>query len=120
MTSQYTDFTATDTDSSAYISWNDNGTTKYVGVSDDVSIYGGGDGREKAVTLPSTSITMTGGTVWNLFGGNYGEETKDENFCSTVEGECKHFAFRKSRCEKSATWSGSQKHLCQRYHYYDL
>ena len=29
---------------------------------------------------------MTGGTVWNLFGGNYGEETKDENFCSTVEG----------------------------------
>ena len=86
MTSQYTDFTATDTDSGAYISWNDNGTTKYVGVSDDVSIYGGGDGREKAVTLPSTSITMTGGTVWNLFGGNYGEETKDENFCSTVEG----------------------------------
>ncbi|MDR3998008.1 MAG: InlB B-repeat-containing protein, partial [Evtepia sp.] len=86
VTSQYTDFTATDTDSSAYISWNDNGTTKYVGVSDDVSIYGGGDGREKAVTLPSTSITMTGGTVWNLFGGNYGEETKDENFCSTVEG----------------------------------
>ena len=86
VTSQYTDFTATDTDSSAYISWNDNGTTKYVGVSDHVSIYGGGDGREKAVTLPSTSITMTGGTVWNLFGGNYGEETKDENFCSTVEG----------------------------------
>ena len=70
----------------AYISWYDNETTKYVGVSDDVSIYGGGDGRAKSVTLPSTSITMTGGTVWNLFGGNYGEETKDKNFCSTVEG----------------------------------
>ena len=70
----------------AYISWYDNETTKYVGVSDDVSIYGGGDGRAKSVTLPSTSITMTGGTVGNLFGGNYGEETKDKNFCSTVEG----------------------------------
>ena len=78
------EFTATGT--SAYISWDDDGTTKYVGVSENVSIYGGGDGREKAVTLPSTSITMTGGTVWNLFGGNYGEETKDKNFCSTVEG----------------------------------
>lgn len=77
-------FAATGT--SAYISWDDDGTTKYVGVSDDVSIYGGGDGRAKSVTLPSTSITMTGGTVWNLFGGNYGEETKDKNFCSTVEG----------------------------------
>ena len=74
------------TGGSAYISWNDNGTAKYVGVNENVSIYGGGDGREKAVTLPSTSITMTGGTVWNLFGGNYGEETKDKNFCSTVEG----------------------------------
>ena len=70
----------------AYISWYDNETTKYVGVSDDVSIYGGGDGRAKSVTLPSTSITMTGGTVCNLFGGNYGEETKDKNFCYTVEG----------------------------------
>ena len=80
----FEDFTAIGTD--AYISWDGNETTQYVGVSDDVSIYGGGDGREKAVTLPSTSITMTGGTVWNLFGGNYGEETKDKNFCSTVEG----------------------------------
>lgn len=79
-----TGFTATG--KSAYISWDDKGTTKYVGVSEKVSIYGGGDGRTTSVTLPSTSITMTGGTVWNLFGGNYGEETADKDFCSTVEG----------------------------------
>ena len=79
-----TGFTATG--NSAYISWDDNGTTKYVGVSESVSIYGGGDGRTKPVTLPSTSITMTGGTIWNLFGGNYGEEKAETDFCSTVEG----------------------------------
>ena len=85
VTSEYkTGFDATG--ASAYISWNDNEKIKYVGVSDDVSIYGGGDGREKPVTLPSTSITMTGGTVWNLFGGNYGEETDEKDFCSTVKG----------------------------------
>ncbi|MDR3906072.1 MAG: hypothetical protein Q3X66_06460, partial [Evtepia sp.] len=87
VTSQYTDFTATDTDSSAYISWNDNGTTKYVGVSDDVSIYGGGDGSTKPVTLPSTSITMTGGKVKNILGGNLGQKNADQDGCSSVTGD---------------------------------
>ena len=32
--------------SSAYISWDDGGTTKYVGVTEDTSVYGGGDWHE--------------------------------------------------------------------------
>ena len=75
------------TGTSAYISWNDNGTTKYVGVSSSTSVYGGADGRTEAVSVESTSITMTGGTLWNLFGGNYGEENANTNFCSVVRGD---------------------------------
>ena len=78
-------FTATGTD--AYISWTEDDATKYVGVSGSAaSIFGGSDGRESAVSVPSTSIAMTGGTIWNLFGGNYGEEAAETDFCSTVEG----------------------------------
>ena len=78
-------FTATGTD--AYISWTEGSATKYVGVSGNTAyIFGGSDGRKSAVSVADTSITMTGGTVWNLFGGNYGEETADKDFCSTVEG----------------------------------
>ncbi|OUQ55884.1 hypothetical protein B5E56_13750 [Flavonifractor sp. An112] len=80
-----TNFTATGTD--AYISWDDNGTTKYVGVSSNTSVYGGADGRTEAVSVESTSITMTGGNVWNVFGGNYGEENANTNFCSVVKGD---------------------------------
>ena len=65
-------FTATGTD--AYISWTEGSATKYVGVNGNTAhIFGGSDGRESAVSVADTSITMTGGTVWNLFGGNYGE-----------------------------------------------
>ena len=56
----------------AYISWVSGGVTKYVGVSADANVYGGSDGRGKAVSVPSTSITMTGGTVRCLVGGNLG------------------------------------------------
>ena len=77
-------FTATG--ESAYISWKEDDTTKYVGVNGtSASIYGGSDGRSDAVSVPSTSITMTGGTIWNLFGGNYGEENANTDYCSTVE-----------------------------------
>ena len=77
-------FTATG--ESAYISWVEEGTTKYVGVSSNVSVFGGGDGRTVPVTISNTNINMTGGTVWNVFGGNYGEEERDTDFCSTVTG----------------------------------
>lgn len=56
----------------AYISWVSGGVTKYVGVSADANVYGGSDGRQKPVSVPSTSITMTGGTVRCLVGGNLG------------------------------------------------
>lgn len=56
----------------AYISWVSGGVTKYVGVSTKATVYGGSDGRQTAVSVPSTSITMTGGTVHNLIGGNLG------------------------------------------------
>ena len=70
----------------AYISWTENNTKKYIGVSRNVSVVGGADGRTKAVTVDSTRITMTGGTINNLFGGNYGEEGS-EDFCSEVTGD---------------------------------
>ena len=81
----FTDFTATGT--SAYISWNDGDTTKYTGVSGSVSVYGGADGSNSPVTIASTSITMTGGTVWNIFGGNQGKQAKDAESCSQVSGD---------------------------------
>lgn len=56
----------------AFIVWEDSGRTKYVGVSADANVYGGKDGRREAVSVPNTSITMTGGTVRCLIGGNLG------------------------------------------------
>lgn len=60
----------------AYISWVSGGVTKYVGVSANATVYGGSDGRTAPVSVPSTSITMTGGTVRNLVGGNLGAKAK--------------------------------------------
>lgn len=56
----------------AYISWVSGGVTKYVGVSAQATVYGGSDGRTALVSVPSTSITMTGGKVRCLIGGNLG------------------------------------------------
>ena len=83
-----TGFTATG--DSAYISWTVNGATSYVGVSQDVWVFGGADGRIAPVTVASTSITMNGGTIDRLFGGNFGEEGA-EDFCSEVTGDVRIF-----------------------------
>ena len=69
----------------AYISWVSGGVTKYVGVSAQATVYGGSDGRQPAVSVPSTSITMTGGTVRNLIGGNLGANAKEP--LATVTGD---------------------------------
>lgn len=69
----------------AYISWVSGGVTKYVGVSAQATVYGGSDGRQAAVSVPSTSITMTGGTVRNLIGGNLGAKAKAP--LATVTGD---------------------------------
>lgn len=69
----------------AYISWESGGVTKYVGVSAQATVYGGSDGRQAPVSVPSTSITMTGGTVRNLIGGNLGAKAKAP--LATVTGD---------------------------------
>lgn len=69
----------------AYISWVSGGVTKYVGVSTKATVYGGSDGRTALVSVPSTSITMTGGTVHNLIGGNLGAKAKAP--LATVTGD---------------------------------
>ena len=73
-----------ETGTSAYISWTVNGAKSYVGVSENTQVFGGADGRTKAVTVASTSINMTGGTIYRLFGGNYGEEEAGTDLCSEV------------------------------------
>ena len=78
-------FTATG--DSAYISWDDHGAKKYVGVSENVTVWGGGDGSGTAVSFPSTSITMTGGTVKKILGGNFGQKNKSRDDCSSVTGD---------------------------------
>lgn len=51
---------------SAYISWAENGETKYVGVANTCTVHGGG---YIGTSFASSSVTMTGGTVSHLFGG---------------------------------------------------
>ncbi|MEE0772433.1 MAG: hypothetical protein UIJ87_04550 [Anaerovoracaceae bacterium] len=70
----------------AYISWTEGTTTKYVGATNDVSVYGGKDGSADPVTVESTSITMTGGEIYNLYGGNLGKDNDSENTPSVVTG----------------------------------
>ena len=78
----------TSTGNDAYISWQeDDGTTKYVGVSQDITVVGGKYADENAVSVPSTSITMTGGTVNNIYGGNYGMKDNESTHTSTVTGD---------------------------------
>lgn len=61
---------------SAYVSWEYEGATYYLGVSKDATVYGGGDGSASKVVVPNTSIVMTGGRIWNLFGGNLGKSPR--------------------------------------------
>lgn len=82
---QVTDIDGLTEGTGAYISWEWGGVTKYVGVSAQATVYGGSDGRLAAVSVPSTSITMTGGMVRNLIGGNLGANAKAP--LATVTGD---------------------------------
>lgn len=75
-----------ETGADAYISWQEDGTTKYVGVSKNITVVGGKYANEAAVSVPSTSITMTGGTVYDIYGGNYGMMDNESTHTSTVTG----------------------------------
>lgn len=78
----------TSTGNDAYISWQeDDGTTKYVGVKKDIAVVGGKYANGNAVSVPSTSITMTGGTVYDIYGGNWGTRDNEPTHTSTVTGD---------------------------------
>ena len=97
VTSEYkTEFTATGT--SAYISWDDDGMTQYVGVSNAVSVWGGADGSSRPVSVASTSITMTGGTVKNILGGN-GPGKQNSGRLFICDRQCGHFHYWRFRYE---------------------
>ena len=58
-----------------------------MGVNKNVSVYGGKDGSASSVTVPSTNITMTGGCVRDVYGGNLGSKDKTEENNSKVLGD---------------------------------
>ncbi len=62
------------TGTAAYISWVEEGTIKYVGVPATAIVFGGADGSSGAVSVESAFITMTGGTIYRLYGGNMGQD----------------------------------------------
>lgn len=75
-------------EASAYISWrNDEGKLFYASVGAGISVYGGSDGRDTPATVTSTSITMTGGKINNLYGGNCGAEDNTAGTMSKVTGD---------------------------------
>ena len=86
-----TSLTATGTD--AYISWDENGETKYVGVSSNITVWGGADGSSGAVSVANTSITMTGGTVGKILGGNLGQKKCNRGRMLHCDGQCKHLRY---------------------------
>ncbi len=72
----------------AYISWyNDERELVCASVGEGIFVFGGANGYTTHVTVPSTSITMTGGKIKNLFGGNYGAEDNTAATMSRVTGD---------------------------------
>ena len=77
------------TSTTAYISWlNEDGELVYLAAPDSlVYVFGGGNGFSTPVTIASTSITMTGGKITRLYGGNYGPSSKEPGTNSAVVGD---------------------------------
>lgn len=77
------------TSTTAYISWlNEDGELVYLAAPDSlVYVFGGGNGSSTPVTIASTSITMTGGKITRLYGGNYGVDDKAPETNSAVVGD---------------------------------
>ena len=79
----------TDGEVTTYISWtNADGQLVYLAATQGLQfVFGGGNGAENPVSIASTSITMTGGKIRYLYGGNYGYDGKTEGKSSTVVGD---------------------------------
>ena len=77
------------TSTTAYISWlNEDGELVYLAAPDSlVYVFGGGNGSSTPVTIARTSITMTGGKITYLYGGNYGVDDKAPETNSAVVGD---------------------------------
>ena len=76
-------------EATAYISWtDDSGKLVYLEATAGlVYVFGGGNGSSSPVSIASTNITMTGGKIRYLYGGNYGSNGKTEGTSSTVVGD---------------------------------
>ena len=76
-------------EATAYISWtDDSGKLVYLEATAGlVYVFGGGNGSFSPVSIASTNITMTGGKIRYLYGGNYGSNGKTEGTSSTVVGD---------------------------------
>lgn len=79
----------TDGEVTTYISWtNAGGQLVYLAATQGLQfVFGGGNGAENPVSIASTNITMTGGKIRYLYGGNYGYDGKTEGKSSTVVGD---------------------------------
>lgn len=72
---------------SAFISWEQDGSTMYVGVGESVFVFGGSDGSDSPASVESTQIDMTGGKIARIYGGNRGSQTNGVESCSKVIGD---------------------------------
>lgn len=68
----FTAVPASGTAPDAYIVWMQASATNYIGVTNDVVVFGGAQATSGPVSVNSASITMTGGTVYRVQGGNLG------------------------------------------------
>ena len=97
-------------EATAYISWtDDSGKLVYLEATAGlVYVFGGGNGSSSPVSIASTNITMTGGKIRYLYGGNYGSNGKTEGTSSTVVGDV-HISLSGSAAVDYVLYGGGMK-----------